>query len=373
MSVYLLVGAGRMAQAVVSYLVKDPETEEVYILDKRDSATVDLVERADSPKVMAFTGIKEQAVSAIEGLKVCIATCGYQEYVRLTKDCIASRVGMVDLGGNREVVEEQMALNVDAKLARCTIVPDCGLAPGLVNILGMHAFEQLEAYKCKDIEIKMRVGGLPAKIPYGNPTGYQMVWSADGLINEYITPSEELMGGKLLKENPLEWIETFHYNGQEFEAFTTGGGSSNLPRLLQGRAETVTYKTIRYPGHCKQMQTLAFLGLFEGEARVLLTKHMEKAFKMPDYDPDQVIGIVEATGRDQNKALIRIRYELDVQGSAGIMSAMAKTTGYSAAIVAKMIANGTISKTGVVEGEVAVPGKAFLKALNDCGLEVSSA
>lgn len=373
---YLVVGAGRMAKAVVSYLIKDLTTTKIVVTDVREQPLDEILDLCKPDPRVVTVKVNVQDYEAFkghedfEGLNVCIATCGYKHYEAWTDICIKAGMGMVDLGGNRDVVKAQFGMHKEALNAGVTIIPDCGLAPGMINIVGMHAYRKLADLKCTNIELKMRVGGLPVKVDYGNPLGYELVWSADGLINEYLMPSEEIYKGSIMHPPALGDLETLvGPDGLTYEAFSTGGGSSNLPTLLRNKVETVNYKTIRYPGHCHQMQAFKFLGLFEGEMRPLLTRALETKLEMRAYNEDKVVCVVECSGINPDGSLMSLRYGMVTTGRYGMLTAMAKTTGYSAAIVAKMIAFGEVTMKGTCMGELAIPGQLYLKALKDVGMD----
>lgn len=395
---YVVFGAGRMGRAVAWYLANQSNTDVVNIVDSNDSASAKLacefLNAKLGHKVQKTMSSKAEHASIedlkyrVHGSHVCIATCGYQSYVELTKACISEGVNMIDLGGNRDVVLEQKLLHDDAKKANVTIIPDCGLAPGLIGVLGMHVFQQVKKRVTTDIDISMRVGGLPANpgTIEENPLRYELTWSADGLINEYSTPADELRNGKLVQVAPL----TDHENSviktpweiDEFEAFTTGGGSSNLPEILKDQARNINYKTLRYRGHCKIIQGLARLGFFSNDRLVDgLTLTYKQALikalneKLTSKNDDDVViaragcrGTLSGDGKMTGAMCEIFCAKRSVFGQS--FSAMAQTTGFSAGIIAKMIADNAIKTKGVCDGETAVPGKQFVENLQKVGITV---
>ncbi len=93
----------------------------------------------------------------------------------------------------------------------------------------------------------MRVGALP-QYP-SNALNYNLTWSTDGLINEYIEPCEAIVEGRLIAVPAMEEREEFSLDGVTYEAFNTSGGLGTLAKTLEGRVRTMNYRTIRYPGH----------------------------------------------------------------------------------------------------------------------------
>lgn len=375
---YAVIGTGRMGRAVSWYLINDPTTEFIRLIDKNPFAAKALGQEfldAGLGHKIEIGDHYHSETPVTSGVDVVIATCGYQNYAELTKTCAASGIGMVDLGGNPEVVAKQKESNELAKKTGATIIPDCGLAPGLIGILGMHAFQTIAQRKGSEIDVKLRVGGLPKEpgTVDENPLQYELTWSADGLINEYEVDADELRDGNLIKVKALTACENAiiktPWAVEEFEAFVTGGGSSNLPTLLQGKARNVDYKTLRYRGHCNIMRGIQRLGFFS-KYRKTLTQALETELTSTT-DDDIVIATAGARGKSPSGKSMYIVYEIFCEkDKTRKFSAMAQTTGFSAAIIAQMIANKTITMTGVVDGEVAVPGQAFIDKFQATGIKI---
>src|SRR5204863_729274 len=120
---------------------------------------------------------------------------------------IETRANFCDLGGNNYIVDDQLALDAEAKAAGINIIPDCGLAPGMVSILAMHGaanFDQVD-------EIHIRVGGLPQKPE--SPLNYQLVFSVEGLINEYIEVARVIRNGKITTVESMTELEELSFDG----------------------------------------------------------------------------------------------------------------------------------------------------------------
>ena len=134
--------------------------------------------------------------------------------------------------------------------AKTVFMPQCGLAPGFIGIVAHHLTKKFSTLH----EVKMRVGALPA-FPT-NSLKYNLTWSVDGLINEYCQPCEAIHDGQVIEMLPLEGMEHFSLDGTEYEAFNTSGGLGTLCETLNGRVQTLDYKTVRYPGHRDIMKML---------------------------------------------------------------------------------------------------------------------
>lgn len=174
-------------------------------------------------------------------------------------------------------------------------MPQCGVAPGFINILA-YSFRE---YFDKLDTLKLRVGALP-EFP-ANQMMYNLTWSTEGLINEYANPCEAIKNYKRTLIAPLEGYELFSVSGINYEAFNTSGGVANLCHTFDGQLRELTYKTIRYPGHCELMRFLFHdlrLGE-EGKARKLLMEILENA--VATTKQDLVLISVIATGYCREK------------------------------------------------------------------------
>ncbi len=166
-------------------------------------------------------------------------------------------------------------------------VPQCGLAPGFISIAAAELithFEQLRA-------VKLRVGALPQHP--NNVLKYSLTWSTEGLINEYGNPCQAIVDGRNIDVAPLEGLEEIEIDGTLYEAFNTSGGLSSLAETHGGHAESMNYKTIRYPGHCDQMRLLMH-DLKLNQDRETLKRVLENA--VPQTLQDVVIVYVAVTG-----------------------------------------------------------------------------
>ncbi|MFD0669139.1 saccharopine dehydrogenase family protein [Ramlibacter sp. MAHUQ-53] len=171
--------------------------------------------------------------------------------------------------------------------ARAVLMPQCGLAPGVIGMLGGHLAQRFETL----YDLRLRVGALTRNAT--NSLRYNFTWSIDGVINEYCNPCDAIVQGKPVQVQPLEGHETFTLAGEEFEAFNTSGGLGTLCETLAGRVRNLDYKTIRYPGHRAAMQFLLH-DLRLVERRDLLRQVLEHA--VPHSRQDLVIVFASATG-----------------------------------------------------------------------------
>jgi saccharopine dehydrogenase-like NADP-dependent oxidoreductase len=176
--------------------------------------------------------------------------------------------------------------------AEKAFVPQCGLAPGFISIAAnalIGHFDELRS-------VKLRVGALPQHP--NNVLKYSLTWSTEGLINEYGNPCEALVDGRAVEVAPLEGLEEIEIDGTAYEAFNTSGGLGSLGETYGDRAQTMDYKTIRYPGHCGQMRLL-MNDLKLNQDRATLKRILENA--VPQTLQDVVIVYVAVTGRQEGE------------------------------------------------------------------------
>jgi len=373
---YCVLGAGMMGRAVAYDLAMHQPGVSVVLADIELEAA-ERAARAIGPTVRPVrldVHHGEELRTLLRGSAVVISAVSYAVNPLVTRAAIDTGVSMCDLGGNNDVVRAQVGMHQEARRAGVTIIPNCGLAPGLVNVLAMHgaaSFEQLKS-------IHLRVGGLPQQPR--PPLNYQIVFSVDGLINEYVEPAEVIRNGMRQEVPSLGDLESLRFPPPfgELEAFTTSGGLSLLPALLEGRIHELDYKTIRYPGHCEKMRTLVELGFASSEPIVMggMVRTSREVFadllakRLPSGGKDVVLGRVSIVGTRTGRPAA-LEYELrDYYDEQTGMSAMMRTTAYPTAIIAAMLAAGVVTERGVLMPEQCVPGDRLLEALAQRGILV---
>ncbi len=366
----VILGAGKMAHAIAHDLLTHDDVTELWLADVRQDAAQSLAKTLDDPRVRtAALDVNDAAGLArlLQGARCTVGSTTYKHNLQLTKACIAAKSSFCDLGGNVGVVQAQKALSAEAEAAGVTVIPDCGLAPGMVNVLAYHWAQRFDRVD----SVKIRVGGLPQKPQ--NDLRYALVFSVEGLINEYVEDAEVVRRGKKVLVPSLSGVEPLRFPKPfgELEAFYTSGGASSLPDLLGGKVRELDYKTIRYPGHAAQMKLLMDLGLMSstpwelGEQKLAPRRVLAEALSryLPSGVPDAVLVRIEIAGK-QGKQKRRVTWDcVDKLDKKTGLSAMQRTTGFPVAIIAHMLASGQIAKRGVHAQELAVPAEAFEKAL----------
>jgi lysine 6-dehydrogenase len=311
--------------------------------------------------------------SFLRGVDVVLSCVPYWMHPRIAAVAVREKTNMVDMGGDTAVAWETLKLDDLAKREGVAIVPDSGLAPGLVNDLASYFMEKLAEVET----VKLYCGGLPQNPK--PPFNYKLVFNIEGLVTEYSHNADVIRNGKVTQVDTLSELETIRVEGLgEMEAFTTSGGSSTAPYTFEGKLDTYEYKTIRFPGHCERMRTFRDFGFWDdkpvhtrsGEAIPLHVFHklMGEALRDP-ADKDMVIvrGVgIGTVGHKRVKMQIDIHeYHDEVTG----FTAMERLTGFSTAIYAKHLAEGGC-KPGCHRYETAMKGEKFVDEIIKRGIKL---
>jgi lysine 6-dehydrogenase len=361
----LVLGAGRMGLGAAYDFAQQPDVERVTIADV-DLAKAEAIAARIGPKakaVQADVTHYGDAVNLMQGHQAALSCVTYWLNEQLSRAAIEAGTNFCDLGGNNDVVAAELAQDAAAKAKGINVIPDCGLAPGMVAVLVAHAASRVDNPE----EIHIRVGGLPqAPKP---PLDYQMVFSVEGLINEYIERARIIRGGKIAEVDSMTEIEALEFPAPfgMMEAFQTSGGTSTLPETFLGKVRELDYKTIRYRGHCEKFKTMIDLGLCSSEQMKVDGQHIAPrrvlgellVRNLPHDEPDVVLVRVEVAGGGRT-----LRYDIiDYADPKTGLSAMMRTTAFPAAIVALMMARGEVETKGALPQERCVPPELFMQEL----------
>lgn len=365
-----------MGQGAVFDLVRTDAVEQVIAADIDEGRATALAKRMGEkvvPRKLDASN-REQLVEAFHKADVVISSVSYKFNVLHTEVAIETSTHMCDLGGNFKIVEKQLEMHDKAKDAGVTVIPDCGLAPGMVSVLVRAGVD----YLTKTENVKIRVGGLQQEPR--PPLNYSLIFSVEGLINEYVEPCMVLRDGKITFEEPLVGFEQVEFPEPvgRLEAFNTSGGTSTLPLTYQGIVNNLDYKTLRYPGHGHKMWTLMKLGLMDSEEqdfdgvwiapRKVLERLLER--NLPESGKDLTVVRVTVEGWKGTEART-VEFDLiDYYDEKNGITSMMRTTAFSATTAAVMIGDGTITERGVVPPERSIPPEPFIKTLREKGLDI---
>jgi lysine 6-dehydrogenase len=375
----IVLGAGMMGKGVALDMARQPDMREVILADRELARAQEVASQVGGGKIspVAFNASDVRRLGElISGCVVAVGATSYDHNILYSRAAIDNRCSFIDLGGNHDVVEEQFALDSAAKDAGVALIPDCGLAPGLVNILSAHAVSRIDQVST----IKIRVGGIP--VHPRPPLNYSLVFSARGLINEYIERCRVIKDGRIEEVDSLEGLETLHFQDPfgEMEAFYTSGGISTLTGTMLGRVKSLDYKTIRYPGHQHYIKFLMDLGLTGSEPvdaggqkvapRLVLEKLLEIRLKRDDQDATLLR--VTSEGRHKGMDIIDTQEIIDFFDKENNLTSMMRMTAFPAAIIALMIARGDIRDRGVLYQEKSIPFSTFFAELEKREITVST-
>jgi lysine 6-dehydrogenase len=375
----LVLGAGLQGSACAYDLLQHSAVEEVVVGDLRVDVLPPFLERfRNDPRLrtLRLDARSEHDVrSALKGMNVCMNALPYYFNVDIAKAAVADGVHYCDLGGNTDIVFQQMELDEHAAAGDISVIPDCGLAPGMVNILAAAGIDELEDAHT----VRIRVGGLPQDPR--PPLNYQIVYSLHGVLDYYTTLSWVLRNGEPAQVDALTEIEPVDFPDPvgRLEAFHTAGGLSTMPWTYRGRLRTMEYKTLRYPGHAEAVRTIRELGLLDldpvrvGDTDVVprdvFIACAEPRLRHPEAR-DLVALRVEVEGTQEGRPR-RIVYDLiDYHDEASGITAMERTTGFSLAITGLMQARREVRSTGVRTPDLAVPARAYIAELHKRGIRI---
>lgn len=361
-----------MGLGAVHDLAAQSDVDEVTVADADAARARQVAERVKGNVRPVHLDVTDHAalIGLMRGHAATISCVNYWYNEPLARAAIEAESNFCDLGGNNDVVAAELELDAEARAAGVNIIPDCGLAPGMVAVLVAHAVNRFERIDT----IHIRVGGLPQNPK--PPLDYQLVFSVEGLINEYIERARVIRDGKIVMVESMTEIEELGFAAPfgRMEAFQTSGGTSTLPETYFGRVRELDYKTIRFPGHCDKFKTMIDLGLCSSEPVLLdgtpvvprrvfgdlLVQHL------PHDEPDVVLVRVEVSGGDK-----RLRYDIiDRYDPATGLSAMMRTTAFPASIVALMMARGQTTTRGALPQERCIPPDVFMRELRSRSIRV---
>lgn len=384
MYTYLVLGAGTQGTTIAYDMARFGDANTVHLKDaqlpqaEQAAAHINqLLEKEGLTPCVVAGAIDvtdtEALKTAMQDVDSCLSAVPYHFNPRIAACAVATRTHFNDLGGNTALVQEELALHEEALAAGISLIPDCGLAPGLGNTLAAYSIEQLD--QCDTVQI--RCGGLPQNPQ--PPLDYMIVFSIEGLTNEYFGKAVILREGKVTEVDTFEELETLSIEGLgELEAFTTSGGSSTCPWTYEGQVNTYEYKTIRYPGHHAKFKVLKDLGLLsldavevKGQDVVPRDLFHTVAKERLTFEDKRDLVIIQSvcTGKKDGQDCILSYTILDYYDNATQFNAMSRMTGYPASIVAIMSARGQNQK-GAVPLERSVPGEIFMEELAKRGIQI---
>jgi len=334
----LIVGAGKIGQVAAELLAHCGDYR-VTLADRSLAALADLPQLLNPTALDVADGAALR--QAMDGQFAVLSAAPYHLTVPIAEAARAAGTHYLDL---TEDVASTRRIREIAQGASSAFIPQCGLAPGFISIVAAdlaRRFDKLDS-------VRMRVGALPT-YP-SNALNYNLTWSTEGVINEYIEPCEAIVDGRRVEVPALEEREEFTLDGVLYEAFNTSGGLGTLAETLEGQVRTLNYRTIRYPGHAAIMKALLH-DLRLRERRDLLKDILENA--VPATMQDVVVIFVTVSGWREGR-LMQETYarKIYAQMQAGkLRSGIQVTTAGSACAMLDLLAQGRLPQEGFVRQE----------------------
>lgn len=328
-----VLGLGKVGSLVATLLSSK------YVIEGMDQAEPD-----DAHPFKTFTGdvSKDETIREFLKDKQAIVSC-LPYFLNIKIAHIAADMGVhyFDL---TEDVPTLNAVREMSKNSKGVLAPQCGLAPGFIGILGAGLYSQFSEIRA----VKMRVGALPLH-PMGQ-LGYSFTWSAEGVINEYLNDAEVIHNGARKMVSSLDDLELININGRQYEAFSTSGGLGTMCETLDGKVDTLNYKTMRYPGHRDAMKLFLY-DLQMKNNRQMAKEILNNALPLVDEDIVLIYAAVEGKieGKLRRKEFSESYRNINIDGKD--WRAISWTTACSVAAVVDLVAEGKLKNKGFIKQE----------------------
>ncbi|GKT17272.1 saccharopine dehydrogenase NADP-binding domain-containing protein [Acidovorax sp. SUPP2522] len=332
-----ILGAGHIGFAM-AVLLQEVGEYRITVADRDPEALARAAALGVGTVLLQDDGALEAAVT---GQFAVLNALPFHRAVPVATLCARHGVHYFDL---TEDVRSTQAIRALAQDARSVLMPQCGLAPGFIGVVGNDLAQRFDTLH----DLRMRVGALP-RYPLG-ALRYNLTWSTEGLINEYCNPCEAIVDGQPTTVAALDGLETFALDGVEYEAFNTSGGLGTLPETWAGRARRMDYQSIRYPGHCAILKLL-LNDLRLRDRRDLLKDIFEAA--IPATEQDVIVVFASASGLRGGR-LVQDAYSARIVGATvggHALNAIQLTTAASICAALDLVVQGRLPQSGFIRQE----------------------
>jgi len=380
---YIVLGAGRQGTAAAYDMARWGSARRVVLADRDLEIAQRAAERVNrllSASIAEAAQVDVTEASSLAGLlagaDACLSAVPYIYNLDITSVAIQAGVNLCDLGGNIDIAREQHRLDGLARSRGVSVIPNCGQVPGMGTSLCVYAIELLD----EALDVFMWDGGIPQKPR--PPFNYLLTFHVGGLTNEYAEPGVFLRNWKVANVEPMTELETVDFPEPigRLEAFVTGGGTDTMPWTYEGKLRTLQNLTLRYPGHFAQLRAFYDLGLWNLEPvqvqgvpvvpRQIFHTLFEPKVTFPQ-DKDLVIVRIKALGKKDGRQAEALVEMIDYFDEATGFTSMERGTGWSAAIVAEMMARGQTPR-GAGGVEKMAPAGLFVEQLVQRGISVTT-
>ncbi|WP_188206665.1 saccharopine dehydrogenase family protein [Alkalibacillus aidingensis] len=374
-----VLGSGLMGKEAARDLVNSSQVDEIGLADVDFRRAQAVCDHLQSPKLSPYQVDATNQSALAEFMReydVIINALFYSFNEVVARTAIEVGVHSVDLGGHiGHITDQVLKLKEDAEMAGVTVIPDLGVAPGMINILSGYGASQLDEVE----SIRLFVGGIPVRPE--PPLEYNHVFSMEGLLDHYTDPALIIRNYQKQEVPALSEVEQIHFEKfGPLEAFHTSGGTSTLPDTFSD-VQTLEYKTIRYRGHAEKFKLLVDLNLtrkdyyvdLDGDPinpREVFLKAIGPIVDLKEKD-DAVLLRVMVSGEENGEHKV-YQYEMTTfKDRETNVTAMARATANTISVVAQMIGSGVIQKRGVYPPEQIVPGEDYMKEMAKRKIEIN--
>ena len=378
---YCIIGTGRQGRAAAYDLLKFANINELLLLDSNENSIHLCLEKIKSVKknveikyqIIDLNNIEELTI-ILKDYDIFLSSVPYRYNLLLTQVAVESKTSMVDLGGHTGNVIKQLQYNSEAKDKGITIVPDCGMGPGMNVTMALFAMEHFD----KPLEVRIWDGGLPLNPK--PPWNYSLFFNIEGLTNEYDEQAYFLKDGEIVEVPCFDNIENVSFdNIGELEAAVTSGGLSTMPWTFKNKLKVLENKTLRYKGHWEWMKAYRELGLFSREVvdhngTEIVPRHFYHQLLEKKIDHGRVEDVclmrIKAIGFKDSKKIELTIDAVEYYNQKLDLTAMEKWTGWHISIMALEIAYNKVSN-GAISVENALKGHTFLEEARNRGYDIT--
>ncbi len=374
---YVILGAGRQGTSAAYDLARFGDAKQIVLADISATAAAQAAERINRLLNREVAKAQELDIAnaaalrdALSGADVVLSAVPYYHNVDIARAAIDAGVHMCDMGGNTDIVEAQLALDVEARQAGVSIVPDCGMAPGLSNTMGAWALDLLDEPR----ELYVYDGGIPQEPQ--PPWNYQITFHVNGLTNEYDIEVPFLRDGEIIMVEGLSEYEIIDLPPHgTFEAFAAATAST-APWSFRDRVRTYESRVVRYLGHREWFIAFKTLGLFGLESiqvgdQTVVPREFFHALLEPKITAPLIKDVcyiyIKAVGKHKGTDTTLIIDLADYYDEETGFTAMERLTGWHCAIMMGFQARGKVRAGGIPQ-ETAVPPAEFMEEVRKRGI-----
>jgi lysine 6-dehydrogenase len=380
---YLIIGSGRQGTAAAYDLARFGKAARIVLADrdlviaKRSAERVNRLNGTTLAEPLTLDVADLRAVEkVVSGMDAVLSAVPYYFNLPITQAAVAAGAHYCDLGGNTEVTQKQMALDSEARRAGVSVIPDCGMGPGLVNTLGEYVIELLEQRSAAPREVYVYDAGLPQRpVP---PWNYQLSFHINGLTNEMDGEAIFIRDGQIVRVPTLSEPEWLDFPGLgRLEADVTSGGTSTAAWTYLGKLQRFENKVLRYPGHFEWLRAFKTLGLFseqpvDVDGEQVIPRKVYHTLLEPQLSGEDKrdICVMRAVGKGQRAGeQVTVTVDLvDRYDEVTGFTAMERLTGWHASVMMGFQARGRV-EAGAKPVELAVPAVEFMDAIKARGIQ----